>query len=228
MDASLCEQIASFRRKVVREGIHRFLFVDETALRLSEADTHTIVLPGEQPFVIASETSSYAKRYDMIACCTSTKTLLPMIYSPAERSDAGVKGINGAMLLQFSDNFLAQAVEAIDFYPLTLVLDRAAIHLNTNAILQAFRDRSCNVIKDIILLPPTSAKRLSPLDNSLFHDWKQICRQHCPLTDRTIKQVMNDAWSHLDPAPHYRNCGLTSTKDVYFDCPAPAIHKHGS
>ena len=29
-----------------------------------------IVLPGEQAFVLATDTSSYAARYDMIAVCT--------------------------------------------------------------------------------------------------------------------------------------------------------------
>ena len=64
---ALCEQIAQLRRKLRRIGTHKVLFLDETALRLSEAATHTLVLPGEQPYVVATETSSYSRRYDMIA-----------------------------------------------------------------------------------------------------------------------------------------------------------------
>jgi hypothetical protein len=100
------------------------LFLQETALRLSEAPTHTLVVPGEQPFLEATETSSYSKRYDMIAVCTGDRVLLPKIYTPADRSDAGVRGVNGEMLRQFIDDTLAQAVEGLDRYPLTLVLDR--------------------------------------------------------------------------------------------------------
>src|ERR1700737_4984809 len=133
----------------------------------------------------------------MIACCVGDRVLLPKIYSPQERSDAGVKGINGSMLQQFIDDTLAQAVEGLDRYPLTLVLDRASIHKDTDAIKQAFHDRGSESIKEILLMPPNAAKRMSPLDNSLFHDWKEECRKRCPVTKRTIERVMADAWNKL-------------------------------
>ncbi|MDR3390351.1 MAG: hypothetical protein P4L77_01335 [Sulfuriferula sp.] len=216
------------RRKLQRIDKRRLLFLDETALRLSAAPNTTIVLPGEQPYLLATETSAYSKRYDMIAVCTGDRVLLPKIFSPKERKDAEVRGINGSMLLQFIDDVLAQAVEGLDRYPLTLVLDRAPIHINLDAIRQAFRDRGSEAIGDILLLPPNAAKRLSPLDNSLFHDWKEECRSHCPATARTIERIMSDAWEKMKPGPHYRHCGLTRSKDPYFDCPAPAMHRHGS
>lgn len=216
------------RRKLRRQRTSHVLFLDETALRLSEAPTNTLVLPGEQSYIEATATSSYSRRYDMIACCTSDRVLLPKIYSPQERSDAGVKGINGAMLHQYIIDELAQAVEGLDRYPLTLVLDRAPIHTNIDAIRQAFHDRGSESIKDILLMPPNAAKRLSPLDNSIFHDWKEEVRKHCPVTRIDIEQVMSDAWNKMKPQPHYRHCGITRNTDPYFDCPNPTIHRHGS
>jgi hypothetical protein len=216
------------RRKLQRCRTTRVMFLDETALRLSEAPTHTIVLPGEQAYVVATETSSYSKRYDMIACCVGDRVLLPKIFTPNERKGADVKGINRAMLLQFVDDVLAQAVEGLDRYPLTLVLDRAAIHKNLDALRQAFHDRGSESIRDILLMPPNAAKRLSPLDNAMFHDWKEACRKHCPATERTIQRIMSDAWMKMKPKPHYKHCGLTRNTDLYFDCPAPTVHQHGN
>ena len=231
VSAGLCDQIADMRRKLQRIDKRRLLFIDETALRLSAAPTHTLVLPGEQAYVVATETSAYAARYDMIAVCAGDRVLLPKIFSPKERAGAEVRGINRSMLLQFIDDVLAQAVEGLDRYPLTLVLDRASIHMDVDAIRQAFRDRSSESIKDILLMPPNAAKRLSPLDNALFHDWKEACRkesQRCPLTKKSIEGVMSAAWEKMKPGPHYLHCGLTRSKDPYFDCPAPAAHKHAS
>jgi hypothetical protein len=229
---ALCEQIAQMRRKLQRIDKRRLLFLDETALRLNAAPTTTLVLPGEQAFVLTNDTSSYAARYDMIACCSGNSLLLPKVFTPAERKGADVKGINRAMLLQFIDDTLAQAVEGLDSYPLTLVLDRAAIHKDLDSLLQAFRDRGSESIKEILLMPPNAAKRLSPLDNALFHDWKEACRKRCPVTKKTIEQVMADCWNHL-PArrllrSHSKHCGLTAGTNVYFDCPDPAAHKHTS
>lgn len=228
VSAALCDQIAELRLKLQKCRTTHLLFLDETALRLSEAPTRTVTLPSEQPFVLATETASYASRYDMIACCVGDRVLLPKIYTPQERSDAGVKGINGAMLRQFIDDMLAQAVEGLDRYPLTLVLDRAPIHMNLDSLLQAFRDRSSESIREIILMPPNAAKRLSPLDNSLFHDWKEEVRKGCPATRTNVARLMNNAWMKMDPKPHYKHCGLTRNTDPYFDCPAPAIHRHAS
>jgi hypothetical protein len=199
-------------------------------VRVSEAAGRTIVLPDEQVYVQATETSSYAKRFDMIACCSAEEVLLPKVFTPKERSGAGVSGINRAMLSQFIDDTLAQAVEGLDRWPLTLVLDRAAIH-NVDEIRQAFRDRGSESIQDILLMPANAAKRLSPLDNSLFHDWKQRVRKQAPLTQASISQVMADAWNGLPPRllrSHYRHCGLMRGQDPYFDCPTPSVHKHAS
>lgn len=216
------------RRKLQRRGTDHVLFLDETALRLSESSTHTLVLPQQQPYVIASETSNYASRYDMIACCIGDRVLVPKIYSPRDRSDASVKGINGVMLQQFIDDILAQAVEGLDRYPLTLVLDRAPIHLDIDSLLQAFRDRSSGSVTEILLMPPYAAKRLSPLDNALFHDWKNECRKQCPATKKNIQQIMNDAWMKMKPEQHYKHCGLTRNTNPYFDCPAPEKHCHNT
>ena len=88
-------------RRLQRIPKRRVLFLDEVAVRVSEAATCTITLPGEQPFVIATDTSTYAKRFDMIACCNGERVFIPTIYSPSERSDAGVKGINTEMLIDY-------------------------------------------------------------------------------------------------------------------------------
>ena len=71
----------------------------------------------------------------MIACCTSDRVLIPKIFTPAERKGAVVKGINGPMLKQFINDILAQAVEGLDSYPLTLVLDKATIPEVQHAIM---------------------------------------------------------------------------------------------
>jgi len=228
VSSSACEEIAELRRKLQRKRIGHVLFLDETALRLNAAPLRTLVLPHQQPYVIATETSSYAARFDMIACCTSDRVLIPKIFTPAERKGAVVKGINGPMLKQFINDILAQAVEGLDSYPLTLVLDKATIHKNTEALLQEFHDRGSQSITEILLMPTNAAKRMSPLDNALFHDWKEECRKKVPATKKTIQRIMSDAWNKMNPKPHYKHCGLTRNVDPYFDCPAPDIHRHGS
>lgn len=217
------------RRKLQRISKSRVLFLDETAVRLSEAPTRTIVLPGEQQYVLASDTTAYAKRFDMIACINVDRVFAPVIYTPKERSDAGVKGINTEMLVDYILNTLGQETAALDDPPLTLVLDRARIH-NLERVREAFSERGGHVVY-YELMPAMAAKRLSPLDNALFHEWKEAIRKHGPLTLRNMEQVMADEWNRITASqiqPHYKHCGLMRSADNYADCPAPAAHAHDS
>lgn len=226
VSAAACEQIAQVRRKLQRIGTNHILFLDETYKREGDVEAHTIVLPGEPPYIETSATSSYAKRFDMIACCSGKKTLPPIIYTPKERG----KGITRDMLLQYIRNLLAQAAGSLDTYPLLLCIDRAPIH-DTPGMLQQFHDWGCQELTDIIKIPPSSAKRLSPLDNSLFNLWRTRVLADGPLTLRNIKACMSAAWESIEQADiraQYKHCGLMRGQDVYFDCPDPAAHKHRS
>ena len=227
VSSQLCDDIAKMRCELQRMCKSRVLFLDETAVRLSEAPTFTLVAPGEQQYVVATETSSYAKRFDMIACINGDRAFAPCIYAPKERSGTGTRGINKEMLLDYIYNTLGQECAALDNPPLTLVLDRASIH-NEEEILDAFRERGGHVMS-VLKMPPEAAKRLSPLDNSLFHDWKQAIRKHGPLTMRNIEQVMAHEWNRITRrqiTAHYKHCGLVGYVDVYADCPLPAVHQH--
>lgn len=198
-------------------------------MRLSEAPATTIVLPDEPKYVIVDDDTSYAKRFDMIACVNGKKAFAPVIYTPKERSDAGVKGINTDMLVDYILNTLGQETWALDRAPLTLVIDRSRIH-NVDKMIEAFNERGGHVM-NIIMMPPKAAKRLSPLDNALFHDWKQAIRNHGPLTIQTIEQIMADEWNNITEQQiqaHYHHCRLARLQDVYEDCPLPHQHRHNS
>lgn len=144
----MCEQIAKIRRKVQRIDKNKILIL-------------------ESAFILSNETSKYAPRYDMIACCTANEVLPPIIYSPSERGS----GINANMLHEYIRNLLAQAAGALDRYPLWLVVDRATIHTE-ESMLQEFHDWGCQELEQVIKMPSAAAKRLSPLDNGLFNVWK--------------------------------------------------------
>lgn len=226
---SHCQAIAAARSRIRRIGVNNTLFLDETHLRVSAAERDTIVAPGEQAIVVVEDTTAYAKRYDMIACCTPKEVLPPIVWSPSERAQMGCKGINKQMLLRYIHDILGPACGALDRYPLYLALDRASIH-NTDDILAAFHEAGCQEMVEIIKLPAQAAKRMSPLDNSLFHSWKEACRKRSYISERNIEQIMCDEWNRIPSAllsSFYKRCRLSGRKGVYSDCPAPAAHQHG-
>lgn len=227
-DESCCA-IANLRKKIRRVSKEQVIFLDETAVRVGEAPTSTLVLPGADAYVLVDDNSAYAARYDMIAACNGTQVFPPMIFTPAERKRADVRGINRKMLVQYIQQILAQQIGALDKYPVYLVMDRASIHKPN--LVQEFHDMGCQDVKDIWLMPTQAAKRMSPLDNALFHDWKERVRKRAPIKKHNIRQVMADEWNNLPSrliAAHYKHCLLTSHTDPYADCPDPSRHTHNA
>lgn len=227
VESKTCDAIAGIRKKIQRISKNKILFMDEVSVKLNEQQNYTIVLPGEKPNVIATDTTSYSKRFDMIACCNGERVLPPIIFTPKDRTSQGVKGITKQMLETAVDNMLAQAVGALDVYPICLVVDKASIHKQD--IIQVFHDRGCQDLQEVLIMPTQAAKRLSPLDNALFHIWKEKVRKHAPLTEDNVVNVMSNEWNNIPSRyiqSQYRKCGLIGYTNPYFDCPAPALHKH--
>jgi hypothetical protein len=230
VSAELCDEIAALRRKIQTVGADHVVFLDEVPFQLSEAPSHTIVLPGESAFVEVDDTSSYAPRYDMIAACTHMELFPPTIFSPEERAALGVKGITQKMFIKYIQDVLAQACGALDRYPLYLVLDKASIH-NEQKILEAFHDNGCQELVEVWKMPTKAAKRMSPLDNALFHHWKERIRKLGKVSKENAVQRMADQWNQLPTSllrSQYRYCGLVRWHDPYFDSPQPSVHQHSS
>jgi hypothetical protein len=228
VSSELCDSVAKLRRKIQRLNKANVLFLDETRMRLNEAPARTLACPGEKEYVVVEDTSAYAKRFDMIACCTGKEVLPPIIYTPDERKELNVKGINTKMLVKYIQDILAQACGALDRYPLYLILDKATCHSKPK-LLEAFHDNGCQSLVDIWFMPTQAAKRMSPLDNSIFHEWKERVRKRHPITKNNIEQLMSDEWNNIPPnhlSHHYKHCGLVGRGNVYFDCPQPTSHKH--
>lgn len=190
--------------------------------------TRTVVAPGRTRYVVVEDTDQYAPRYDMIACVSAERVFPPIIFTPKDRIDWHVKGIRKWMLHKYINEVLAQSVEALDEYGVVLVMDRSSIH-NPQQMLEEFQDAGCGVIKEVRFMPAYAGKRLNPLDNSIFHEWKELVRESGPLTERTIVSAMSNAWNAIPPAhlwAYYHHCALMCGVDPYRDCPDPLAHRH--
>jgi len=223
--ASFCEEIANFRRWAQRISNDRLVFLDETAMKVNQAPSTTLVMPGESEYVIVEDDTSYAARYDMIGVCTGKEMLPSIVYSPADRVSRGVDGIRSWMVNDYIEDILARAISALDRYPMYLIVDRASAH-NKDKMLEAFQNSGCEEIVEVKYMPTKSAKRLSPLDNVIWHEWKDKVRQHSPLNSSNIVSHMMTAYHSVAPNVYYRHCGLTHGQSVYKDCPSPSLHHH--
>jgi len=224
----MCENIADVRRWAKRIDKRNLIYMDETHLRVSDAPSTTLVAPNEREYIIVNDNTSYAARYDMICFISGTRVFPVIIYTPEDRTRMKVSGITSEMLNNYIVNHLGPSLGAYDRYPLYILCDRAPIH-NIEKMKESFIEGYCHEVREIRLMPAKSAKRLSPLDNGLFHDWKERCRKHAPLTKNNIVSIMSLEWERTTSRQlntHYKHCGLTYSRDVYADCPKPDLQEH--
>lgn len=177
--------------------------------------------------VTVPDTGSYAARVDMFACIHPSKPLPVQTVTPDERREAGEKGLTIRRFMLYISEVLGPAVAELGEASYVLILDNATIH-NEAKIKVAFSEAGVE-IQQVLYLPTISAKRLSPLDNALFHDWKQAVRKHSPLSIESLPDIMAQEWDQISQSliqAHFKHCGLTRDCDVYFDCPNPQVHRH--
>jgi hypothetical protein len=225
----ICEEIAEMRRKIQKISKKRIIFTDEVGVKLNETEGFTLVFPGEKAYLEATDTTSYAARYDMIAFCNGEQVLVPFIITPEDRKRQGVSGITKKLLHISIQQLFAQALGGLNEYPLFIIADKASIHKKD--LLDAFHEMGCQDVKDVWLMPNQAAKRMSPLDNSLFHYWKERVRKHAPLTLSNVVQIMSDEWNKLSSElihSQFRKSLLLRRQDPYADCPEPASHQHNN
>jgi hypothetical protein len=225
---SSCDAIAKLRRALQRISNKKIIFVDETYIKINEVPRTTLVAPGEKPYVVVTDSSSYAARYDVIAAIVGNRVLPPMIFTPQNRKERRVKGINGDMFIDYIENVLCPSILELDPSPVCLVFDKSNIH-NISKVEQTFCNVGYTELAHIFIIPTQAAKRVSPLDNTLFHEWKERIRQNSLLTEEILLTTMVNEWYNIKDEHikhHYDHCAITYGQDVYKDCPFPFKHSH--
>lgn len=227
VSADRCEEIAELRRLVQQLSKKGVLILDETGIKLREVPRTTLVLPGNTQYVVASSTDKYALRYDMIACVHFNGAFTPMIISPQMRQEAGASGVTLEMFLTYINTTLANEVGELTTRDRSMIYDKSPVH-SDKKVLAAFESNNVP-LKRLFRIPTAAAKRVSPLDNTLFHAWKDAVRACAPLALDNVEQAMIDSWRALSVTSiqHcYHHCGFMRGQDPYSDCPNPAEHQH--
>lgn len=201
------------RRKLRRTRRDKIIFVDETYIKENIYPLTTLVTQGDLGKVKVKKPSTFAQRLDIIAGITVDGPLPLKSFTPQQRKKKGSKGITKSMFLDYVSGVLAPAASAMDLEDATLVLDRSKIH-NVADIEAVLDNEGCDNIKHILMLPKETAKHVSPLDNALFHEFKEDVRKEVKgkiVSLDTLKSHARRVWERFSPkqiTAHYRHCRL--------------------
>lgn len=181
----------------------------------------TLVAPGPQPLILVREPSAYAKRFDFIGAVNGSQPLACGTITPEHRVNLGVKGFRKEVVNQWITDTLAPSINRLGMKNLYLICDKSSSH-NPIDMMQALRAGKCYCVKTILHMPTGSAKYLSPLDNPLWHPFRETIRSKHPLIPIDIPGLLSQTFYSLSTQQiknAYRKCGYAQEIDACYDRP---------
>jgi hypothetical protein len=120
--------IAQFRKNLQRIDKNRLIFIDEIAMYSTMVPRKTLVAPGEQPLILVTKPSSYAKRYDFIGAVNGAQPIACMTLTPEDRKSRQVKGVTQMVINQWITDTLAPAINQLHIDNVYLICDKSNAH----------------------------------------------------------------------------------------------------
>jgi hypothetical protein len=209
------DEIGAFRRKAQRAGAKRLVFVDQSAVYMGALPLRSIVPRGSSALVMSSSPTLFPPRFDIMGAVSYDSVLPVQVMSPEQRRSLGVKGWRKQMVLDWLRESLAPALCELREHDMVLVMDKA-LRIQPDEALAAVRAGGCHRVTRAWRIPTAAAKHISPLDNSLWHEYKERVRAREPDTAAAMVRALHDEWRKQSAANihhYYRHCGLTRHSD---------------
>lgn len=219
VDDDWTSEVISFRKKAKRFGAKNLVFMDQSAVRMGDPPSRSIVPPGCAAVVIAPTNALFPDRIDIMGACAIDRTLALQIMTPAQRKQRGIKGWRKVQVLDFIRKRLAPSMNQLEGERFALCMDKA-LSIKSQEALETLRAGGCRRAQFAWHIPTGAAKHVSPLDNSLWHEYKQRVRQHRAPDIDTLCRVLRAEWkkqSSENLHAYYRHCGLTRAADPHKD-----------
>jgi hypothetical protein len=184
---------------------------------------------GQTPKTTANKAEKYEPRVDImgaisfnapLACETKTSQQRKRIPNP-KKGKIGVKGYTKKMVKDFLRKKLAPKIKDMRVKKVIICLDKG-LNFKREEVKEELRLGGADNVGDAWILPTNTAKRVSPLDNTLWHSLKQRVRARKPKSEIGTARIIREefmAISQRDIQNYYQHCGLTQrsnpTKDFH-------------
>lgn len=216
LDSDYRDNVIEFRRKAQRVAINKLVFVDQTNTNESYRRGYGLAPKGKKAKVSTRKPSRYTPRVDVMGACVGNRVLDLDVLTPEDRRRAGVKGYTKQRVLSWFRHTLARQIRALPYDDVVVVVDKA-LSIKPEEVKGALQAGWCTNVAEVWVMETGIAKHCSPLDNSIWHEWKERVRAAAPVSEGSLYRIIQRQWHSL-PSNHvtnyYRKCALTRHADV--------------
>jgi hypothetical protein len=210
------ENVKEFRGRTHGVGSSRLVFVDQTNMNEVMRPLRGLAPRGKPARVRSKSAPRYTPRIDVMAACHGHGVLPITFLVPDERKRQGVKGWTKKLVLKWVRKELGPAIDQLAIENMVVVFDKGLSMKSTQA-LTALQQGGCQHVAEVWIMETGIAKHCSPLDNALWHEWKEKVRKQEPVSELSSLRIGKREWNDI-PISHvegyYRKCALTRGSDV--------------
>ena len=120
-------------------------------------------------------------------------------------------------VLRFIRTKLARSIVEVGLKEVKVVVDKA-LRITATEVREELKAGGVDDALPPLVMPRATAKHLSPLDNTLWHEVKDRVRARKPTTVEGLARTFQEEWNHVTPdhlRGYYRHCGLTRSIDPH-------------
>jgi hypothetical protein len=145
-----------------------------------------------------------------------------MILTPTDRKTRKVDGVRKEIVNEWIINTLSPAINRLRINNIYLTCDKSRAH-NRRDMIEALKAGKCKSVVDVCNMPTASAKYVSPLDNPIWHKYKEVIRNQYPITTTNLPSVLSQTFLSLSKEEiknAYLKCAITRGVNVFYDQPS--------
>jgi hypothetical protein len=198
-------------------ALERLIFIDQSRINLESAPTHGLSPAGTPVIIWADKPEQWEPRIDFMGAVCGKQQLAFETKTDEQRRKEGVKGWTKAAVLSFIRLKVAPAVVKVCIEGAVVVVDKAlkisGEDVHNAMVAGGAEDAKCGVV-----LPTASAKYVSPLDNTMWHQVKESIRAKQATSVTQLVQVIRRAWLAVTPEQihaYYKHCALARGDDPF-------------
>jgi hypothetical protein len=203
----------------------KLVFIDQTGINLAARALYGLAPKGKKSYVKSAKPVKYSERYDVMGVINGDGVLAQDILSPEQRKRAGVRGYTKHIILQWMQRTLSKIINQTGQIGVVIVLDKG-LAIKSEEVKAAVEAGGCDRVAEVWIMPTGIAKHVNPLDNSLWHQYKNCVREAAPTSHITMMKALKSCWKNISAASvtnYYHKCALFRHQDIYKDCPNPPL-----
>jgi hypothetical protein len=213
--------VAKTRTRLQRASLQQLIFIDQAQIKVGNGRLKGLAPKGKPAIDMGKTARSWGLRVDIMAAISGVGRVSLALMTATDRKEADTKGWRKRQVLRFIRVNVAGYVRRNGITGAVVVVDKA-LRVKAEEVKAEMENGHAVQVAPAVVMPTSTAKYISPLDNNLWHQLKHAVRKQNAQTEDELVAAIRNEWQKISFDSihnYYRHCALTRGADPYYGRP---------